>query len=116
MISRSRSSTTRVSYGRRSAERAEPHDDPRQEPRDGRFPPTARSRYNTTRIPDAARPPRSRGGDVVATSLVPAVRFVRVRYAGTERRLVVLDAPTRQRYVELVARSAGAIEQLLSPS
>jgi len=53
---------------------------------------------------------------VVATSIVPAVRFVRVRHAGTERRFVVLDAPTRERYVELVARSAGAIEEILSPS
>ena len=53
---------------------------------------------------------------MVATSLVPAVRFVRVRTAGTERRFVMLDAPTRERYVELVARSAGAIEQLLSPA
>ena len=55
---------------------------------------------------DAARPPRSRGGGVVATSTVPAVRFVRVRHAGTERRFVLLDVPTRERYVELVARSA----------
>ena len=45
---------------------------------------------------------------VVATSTVPAVRFVRVRQAGTERRFVVLDARTRERYVELVARSADA--------
>jgi hypothetical protein len=53
---------------------------------------------------------------VVATSNVPVVRFVRGRHAGTERRFVVLDAPTRERYVELVARSAGAIEEILSPS
>jgi hypothetical protein len=53
---------------------------------------------------------------MVATSTVPAVRFVRVRHAGTERRFVLLDVPTRERYVELVARSAGAIEELLSPS
>jgi len=53
---------------------------------------------------------------VVATSTVPAVRFVRVRHAGTERRFVLLDVSTRERYVELVARSAGAIEELLSPS
>jgi Reverse transcriptase (RNA-dependent DNA polymerase) len=53
---------------------------------------------------------------VVATSTVPAVRFVRVRHAGTERRFVLLDVPTRERYVELVARSAGAIEELLMPS
>lgn len=52
---------------------------------------------------------------MVATSSVPAVRFVRVHHAGTERRFVVLDADTRGRYVELVARSAGAIEALLSP-
>ena len=53
---------------------------------------------------------------MVATSTVPAVRFVRVLHAGTERRFVLLDAPTRERYVELVARCAGAIEELLSPS
>ena len=53
---------------------------------------------------------------MVATSTVPAVRFVRVRHAGTERRFVLLDAPTREWYVDLVARSAGAIEELLSPS
>ena len=53
---------------------------------------------------------------MVATSTVPALRFVRVRHAGTERRFVLLDGPTRERYVELVARSAGAIEGLLSPS
>jgi hypothetical protein len=65
---------------------------------------------------DAARPPRSRGGGVVATSTVPAVRFVRVRHAGTEKRFVLLDVATRERYVELVAGSAGAIEGLLSPA
>ena len=53
---------------------------------------------------------------MVATSTVPAVRFVRVRHAGTERRFVLLDVLTRERYVELVARSARAIEELLSPS
>ena len=53
---------------------------------------------------------------MVSTCTVPAVRFVRVRHAGTERRLVLLDVPTRERYVELVARSAGAIEELLSPA
>jgi len=53
---------------------------------------------------------------VVATSSVPAVRFVRVRQSGTERRLALLDGHTRERYVELVARCAGAIEELLSPS
>jgi hypothetical protein len=53
---------------------------------------------------------------VVATSTVPAVRFLRVRHAGTERRFVLLDVPTRERYVGLVARSARAIEELLSPS
>ena len=53
---------------------------------------------------------------MVATSTVPAVRFVRVRHAGTEKRFVLLDVATRERYVELVARSAGAIESLLSPA
>ena len=53
---------------------------------------------------------------MVAISTVPAVRFVRIRRAGTERRFVLLDAATRERYVELVARSAGAIEELLLPS
>jgi Reverse transcriptase (RNA-dependent DNA polymerase) len=53
---------------------------------------------------------------VVPTSPVPAARFVRVRHAGTERRLVLLDVHTRERYVELVARSAAAIEELLSPA
>jgi len=51
---------------------------------------------------------------VVATAPVPAARFVRVRHAGTERRIVLLDVRTRERYVELVARSAAAIEELLS--
>ena len=53
---------------------------------------------------------------MVATSTVPAVRFVRVRQSGTERRFVLLDGHTRERYVELVARCACAIEELLSPS
>ena len=53
---------------------------------------------------------------MVATSPVPAARFVRVRHAGTERRLVLLDLRTRERYVGLVARSASAIEELLSPA
>ena len=53
---------------------------------------------------------------MVPTSPVPAARFVRVRYAGTDRRLVLLDVHTRERYVELVARSAEAIEELLSPA
>ena len=53
---------------------------------------------------------------MVATSTVPTVRFVRVRHAGTERRFVLLDVPTRERYVELVARSTDAIEELLSPA
>jgi hypothetical protein len=53
---------------------------------------------------------------VVATSPVPAARFVRVHQAGTERRFVLLDVRTRERYVELVARSAAAIEELLSPA
>ena len=53
---------------------------------------------------------------MVAISTIPAVRFVRVRHAGTEKRFVLLDVATRERYVELVARSAGAIEGLLSPA
>jgi hypothetical protein len=53
---------------------------------------------------------------VVATTPVPAARFVRVHQAGTERRFVLLDVRTRERYVELVARSAAAIEELLSPA
>ena len=53
---------------------------------------------------------------MVATSPVPAARFVRVHQAGTERRFVLLDVRTRERYVELVARSAAAIEELLSPA
>ena len=53
---------------------------------------------------------------MVATSPVPAARFVRVWQAGTERRFVLLDVRTRERYVELVARSAAAIEELLSPA
>ena len=53
---------------------------------------------------------------MVGTSPVPAARFVRVRHAGTERRFVLLDVRTRARYVQLVARSAAAIEELLSPA
>ena len=53
---------------------------------------------------------------MVATTPVPAARFVRVRHAGAERRFVLLDLRTRERYVELVARSASAIEELLSPA
>ena len=53
---------------------------------------------------------------MVATSPVPAARFVRVRHAGTERRFVLLDLRTRERYVGLVASSASAIEELLSPA
>ena len=53
---------------------------------------------------------------MVATSPVPAARFVHVRHAGTERRFVLLDVRTRERYVGLVARSAAAIEELLSPA
>jgi len=53
---------------------------------------------------------------VVATTSVPRVRFVRVRQAGTERSFALLDAQTRARYVELVARSADAIETQLSPA
>jgi len=51
---------------------------------------------------------------VVATASVPRVRFVRVRRGGSERRLAVLDPDTRDRYRELVARSAGAVEASLS--
>jgi Reverse transcriptase (RNA-dependent DNA polymerase) len=51
---------------------------------------------------------------VVATASVPRVRFVRVRRAGSERRLAVLDPETRDRYRRLVARSAGAVEAGLS--
>jgi hypothetical protein len=53
---------------------------------------------------------------VVATAPIPAARFVRVRHGGTERRFVLLDVRTRERYVELVARSVAAIEELLSPA
>ena len=53
---------------------------------------------------------------MVATAPIPAARFVRVRHGGTERRFVLLDVRTRERYVELVARSAAAIEELLSPA
>ena len=53
---------------------------------------------------------------MVATRSVPRVRFVRVRRAGADRRFAVLDPEGRERYVELVAASAEAIEALLSPS
>jgi hypothetical protein len=53
---------------------------------------------------------------VVATASVPRVRFVRVRRAGSERRLVHLDPGTRDRYLRLVARSAGVVEASLSDS
>src|SRR4029450_13746958 len=116
MISRSRWSTTRVSYG-------PPFGGACRAPRRpmSRIPGTADSDERSIAVQhdphrDAARPPRSRGGGVVATSTVPAVRFLRVRHAGTERRFVLLDVPTRERYVGLVARSARAIEELLSPS
>jgi reverse transcriptase-like protein len=51
---------------------------------------------------------------VVATQAAPRVRFVRLRRAGGERRLAILDPVTRDRYVELVAGSAGALEARLS--
>jgi len=47
---------------------------------------------------------------VVATRSDPRVRFVRLRRAGGDRRLAILDPVTRDRYVELVAGSAGALE------
>lgn len=53
---------------------------------------------------------------MVATASVPRVRFVCVRRAGVERRFAVLDAQARERYVELVAGAAEAIEALLSPA
>jgi len=54
-------------------------------------------------------------GTVVVRTSVPRVRFVRVRRSGGERSFVLLDAETRDRYVDLVARSADAIEAMLSP-
>jgi hypothetical protein len=51
---------------------------------------------------------------MVAKASVPRVRFVRVRRAGGERRLVLLDPRTRASYLGLVARSAGAVEASLS--
>ena len=51
---------------------------------------------------------------MVATASAPRVRFVRLRRAGGDRRLVVLDAPTRDRYVRLVAASAELVEARLS--
>lgn len=53
---------------------------------------------------------------MVATTSVPRVRFVRVRRSGSERSFVLLDEGTRDRYVDLVARSAGTIEAMLSPA
>ncbi len=55
-------------------------------------------------------------GHVVETASVPRVRFVRVRRSGVERRFAVLDPQARERYVELVAAAAEAIEALLSPA
>lgn len=52
----------------------------------------------------------------MATPSVPIVRFVRVRRARGERRFVVLDPWTRERYVRLVAASVEKIESLLSPA
>lgn len=51
---------------------------------------------------------------MVATASVPRVRFVRLRRAGGERRLAILDPVTRDRYVRLVAVAAGAVEARLS--
>jgi hypothetical protein len=51
---------------------------------------------------------------VVATASAPRVRFVRLRRAGGERRLAVLDPVTRERYVRLVAAVAGVVEARLS--
>lgn len=50
---------------------------------------------------------------MVATS-APRVRFVRLLRAGGERRIAILDPSTRERYVRLVAGSAGALEERLS--
>jgi len=47
---------------------------------------------------------------MVATASAPRVRFVRLRRAGGERRLAILDPATRDRYVRLVAASADAVE------
>jgi Reverse transcriptase (RNA-dependent DNA polymerase) len=51
---------------------------------------------------------------VVATASAPRVRFVSLRRAGGERRLAILDPASRDRYVRLVAGSAGALEARLS--
>ena len=51
---------------------------------------------------------------MVATGSAPRVRFVRIRRAGGERRLAILDRATRDRYVRLVAASADAVEACLS--
>jgi Reverse transcriptase (RNA-dependent DNA polymerase) len=51
---------------------------------------------------------------VVATASAPRVRFVRLRRAGGERRLAILDPVTRDRYVRLVAVAAGGVEARLS--
>ena len=51
---------------------------------------------------------------MVATASAPRVRFVRLRRAGGERRLAVLDPVTRERYVRLVAAVAGVVEARLS--
>jgi hypothetical protein len=51
---------------------------------------------------------------VVATASAPRVRFVRLRRAGGERRLAILDPASRDRFVRLVAGSAGDVEARLS--
>ena len=115
MISRSRSSTTRVSYGPPFGGACRARDDPRLG-----TPATADSSERSLAVqhdphPDAARPPRSRGGGVVATSTVPAVRFVRVRHAGTERRLRPARPPARASATWSWSRGPRrAIEELLS--
>jgi hypothetical protein len=51
---------------------------------------------------------------VVTTASAPRVRFVSLRRAGGERKLAILDTASRDRYVRLVAGSAGAVEARLS--
>ena len=51
---------------------------------------------------------------MVATASAPRVRFVRILRVGGERRIAILDPTTRERYVRLVAGSAGALEERLS--
>lgn len=51
---------------------------------------------------------------MVGAASAPRVRFVRIRRAGGERRLTILDPATRDRYVRLVAGSAAQVEARLS--